>query len=144
MKTQHIYRFCLCLNTLIIVPDDIFTERKERLFLVVSKHLKHNWLSLDVVNKGFSNFNSNLPKKQQKWCFSAWPIKSSLCRICAVVPYILHMVEAKRRTTACVFQGFSREGLIMAVDETEIKITNCNNLQIKLWKICNNDWKSWE
>lgn len=30
------------------------------------------------------------------------------------------MVEAERRAAACVFQGFSGEGLIMAVDETEI------------------------
>lgn len=48
------------------VPHDVFTEGEERLFLVVAKHLKHNWLSLDVVNKRFGNFNSNLQKENKK------------------------------------------------------------------------------
>lgn len=48
------------------VPDDVFTERQERLFLVVSKHLKHNRLRLDVVNEGFSHLNSNLSKTTEE------------------------------------------------------------------------------
>lgn len=36
------------------------------------------------------------------------------------ISYILHMVEAKRGATARVFKGFSGEGLIVTVDETEI------------------------
>lgn len=44
----------------VIIPDDVFTERKKRLFLVVSKHLKHDGLSLDVVHEGLSDLDSNL------------------------------------------------------------------------------------
>lgn len=35
--------------------------------------------------------------------------------------YILNMVEAKRGSPASVLQGFSREGLIVAVDKAEEK-----------------------
>lgn len=64
------YHLCLRRNIVLLlwavitVPDDIFTERKKRLFLVMSKHFKHNGLSLDVVNERFSNFNSNLQKQR--------------------------------------------------------------------------------
>lgn len=34
--------------------------------------------------------------------------------------YILHVVEAQRRSPARVLQGFGGESLVMAVDETEI------------------------
>lgn len=51
------------------------------------------------------------------------PIAASLSNICADTSYILHMVESKGRATACVFQGLSRESLVVAVDEAEIKVT---------------------
>ena len=48
----------------ILVPDDIFTERREGLFLVVTKHLKHDGLGPDVLNEGFSDFYSDLETKE--------------------------------------------------------------------------------
>lgn len=45
--------------------------------------------------------------------FGCWGIRAST--------YILNMVEAKRGSPAGVFQGFSGEGLIMAVDKAEEK-----------------------
>lgn len=60
-KHNHIHGIFVCtLNQLFQVPDDVFTEGEKRLLLVVSEYFKHNGLSLDVVHKGFSHFNSNL------------------------------------------------------------------------------------
>lgn len=50
------------------VPHDVFTEWKKRLFLVVSEHLKHNRLCLDVVDEGFCYVNSNLEKNKAQRC----------------------------------------------------------------------------
>lgn len=86
--------------------------------MVVSKYFKHNRLSLDVVDERFGNFHSNLEKKIKKQSsFAAWPFTSGM--ICMGSPHILHVVEAKRRSTTGVFQGLGGEGLIVAVDETE-------------------------
>lgn len=51
-----------------------------------------------------------------------------------MLPYILHMVEAEGRAAACVLQGLSGEGFIMAVDETEIRIVKRRNLHMKISK----------
>lgn len=45
--------------------------------------------------------------------FGCWGIRAST--------YILNMVEAKRGSPASVLQGFSGEGLIVAVDKAEKK-----------------------
>lgn len=38
--------------------------------------------------------------------------------------YILHVVEAERGAAACVLYGFSGEGLVVTVDETEINASH--------------------
>lgn len=63
----------------------------------MSKHFKHNWLSLDIVNKGFSDFNSNLLKKKKKSSLSTWPIQIIDIQYTMTyvhASYILNMVEA--------------------------------------------------
>lgn len=62
------------------------------MLLVVPEDLEHNGLALDVFDEGLGHLYCN----------------------------ILNMVEAKRGSPASVLQGFSGEGLIMAVDKVEL------------------------
>lgn len=45
-------------------PEPIRRRVGARLLLVTSKHVKHQRLSLDVVNKGLSNVNRDLQTQQ--------------------------------------------------------------------------------
>lgn len=44
-------------------PQDILAERWEGVLLVMAKHLKHNWLALDVFDERFCHLHSNLKEK---------------------------------------------------------------------------------
>lgn len=119
MLTPHLPYACLTFGAE-VSPADIFTERKKRLFLVVSKHLKDDRLSPDVVHKGFGHLNSNLQKTDgdKEGQIPAWLMSPTNAS------HILHMVEAKRRAAGRVLQRFGRKGLIMPMDEAEIKTQN--------------------
>lgn len=45
-------------------PQDILAERWEGVLLVMAKHLKHNWLALDVFDERFCHLHSDLKKKE--------------------------------------------------------------------------------
>lgn len=45
-------------------PQDIFAERWEGVLLVMAKHLKYNWLALDVLDERFCHLHSDLKEKE--------------------------------------------------------------------------------
>lgn len=46
-------------------PDQVFAERRESLFLIMTKHLKDNGLSLYVLHKGFGHLHCDLTENRQ-------------------------------------------------------------------------------
>lgn len=48
----------------LFLPDEVFAERREGLLLVMTKHLKDNWLSLDVLHKRLSHLHCDLSEKR--------------------------------------------------------------------------------
>lgn len=45
-------------------PQDILAERWEGVLLVMAKHLKHNWLALDVFDERSCHLHSDLEEKE--------------------------------------------------------------------------------
>lgn len=49
------------------IPDEVLAERQKWLLLVVSEHLEHDRLGLDVVHERLSDIDSNLRGGNLVW-----------------------------------------------------------------------------
>ena len=47
------------------LPDEVFAERREGLFLIVTEHLEDDGLSLDVLHEGLGHLHCDLPGKRE-------------------------------------------------------------------------------
>ena len=99
-------------------PDEVLAERSEGLPLVVTEHLEHDGLGLDVLHKRLGDFNSNLEKQRLREPCEPVPLGVALTlKAQDGGSYVLNVVEPQRRSVARVLQGFCGERLVMPVDE---------------------------